>query len=381
METVQVTTLGYNRLKDDVAKLNKKAEKYGFPQATLKLLKTEMVVDPEDQSEYKQHTIEVIGNFSIAIAGWQLAAIIDTYSTSKSIVNVVSGFDKPIPAKYRETDVYLCEHCNISRLRKDVYLVYNKSEDRFMQIGSTCLHDYLGHATAEQLAKWAEMIGQWAKIKTTDYMPISYDCRYYDLALYLACVIQSMRESGGYIKRDQGFTPTSQDAMIKMSDVMKNAKRSDWPKQSEFNTAQEIMLWAKSYFSNARSDYELNMQAIFESDQVTAKLFGYAASAVPVFYRNRIKQEETVQSNYVGSIGEKITVKVTVKHTQEIDNNFGSTTTLVKMIDTSGNLFVWFASGEKDLEIGQEITIKGTIKAHQEYNGIKQTILTRCKLV
>lgn len=377
---IQVTTLGYNRLKDDIAKLNRKAEKYGYPQATIQHISTELAIDPDDQSEYQLHTLDVCGNFSVVIEGWTFAAIIDTYSASQTIVNIVPGFDKPIPDRYRQTTVYLCEHCKIQRLRKDVYLIYNESEDRFMQIGSSCLRDYLGHYTAEQLAKGAELIGQYESIKDRDYYEVSHDCRYYDLDLYLACVVQSMRESKGYIKKDQGFTPTSQNAFCKMSEIMKSSRRELWPKHQEFTTAKEVLEWAKEYFKNARSDYEMNMRAVFQSDRVTPKLLGYAASAVPLFYRNRIKQEETAQSNFVGSIGEKLTIKVTVKHTQELNNSFDGVTTLIKMIDDQGNLFVWFASGEKTLEIGQQVTVKGTVKNHQDYQGTKQTILTRCKI-
>ncbi len=377
---IQVTTLGYNRLKDDIAKLNCKAEKYGCAQATIEHISTELAIDTDDQSEYQLHTLDVCGNFSIEIDGWTFAAIIDTYSSSQAIVNVVPGFDKPIPARYRETTVYLCEHCKIQRLRKDVYLIYNESEDRFMQIGSSCLRDYLGRLSAEQLAKGAELIGQYESIKDRDYIAISYDCKYYDLALYLACVVQSIRESKGYVKKDQGLTPTSHDALCTMKDIMKSTKRDLWPKHQEFTTAQEVVKWAKQYFMSARSDYEMNMRAVFESDRVTPKLLGYAASAVPLFYRNRIKQEETIQSSFVGALGEKLTIKVTVKHTQELNNGFNGITTLIKMIDDQGNLFVWFASGEKTLETGQQVTVKGTVKAHQDYQGTKQTILTRCKV-
>ena len=54
-------------------------------------------------------------------------------------------------------------------------------------------------------------------------------------------------------------------------------------------------------------------------------------------------------------------------------------TDIVKFRDLKGNLFTWFASGYTDLERGDRISIKGTVKNHDTYRGVKQTILTRCK--
>ena len=42
-------------------------------------------------------------------------------------------------------------------------------------------------------------------------------------------------------------------------------------------------------------------------------------------------------------------------------------------------LLVWKTTLFLDLDRNQEVTIKGTIKDHDEYDGVKQTVLTRCK--
>ena len=40
-----------------------------------------------------------------------------------------------------------------------------------------------------------------------------------------------------------------------------------------------------------------------------------------------------------------------------------------------------FDGAYKDYEIGHKYLIKGSIKAHEEYRGVKQTVITRCKVV
>jgi hypothetical protein len=64
---------------------------------------------------------------------------------------------------------------------------------------------------------------------------------------------------------------------------------------------------------------------------------------------------------------------------------------LVVVSDENGNVIVWFATGgntvevgtegvRAPLEIGRTYQIKGTVKKHEEYFGVKQTCLTRCKV-
>lgn len=65
--------------------------------------------------------------------------------------------------------------------------------------------------------------------------------------------------------------------------------------------------------------------------------------------------------------------------TRVLSGDYGPTT-LVSMIDDNGNVMKWFASGSKDFKAGQKYRLKGTIKGHDNYQGVDQTILTRAKL-
>ena len=54
---------------------------------------------------------------------------------------------------------------------------------------------------------------------------------------------------------------------------------------------------------------------------------------------------------------------------------------LVTFKDENGNDFSWFTTGDWSTEDeGKKFAVKGTIKEHKEYKGIKQTIITRCKI-
>lgn len=136
--------------------------------------------------------------------------------------------------------------------------------------------------------------------------------------------------------------------------------------------------------------------------------------------RERIRQEEIERNrgHYIGTVGDKIEMTVTLERTFQYEVPcFGApwktdlVTGYVFKTDDN-NTLVWkttgslarkkyAAKGEKvvdgercnfgdmrgnyytyeHVEEGERITIKGTIKAHEEYNNVNQTVLTRVKWV
>ena len=104
--------------------------------------------------------------------------------------------------------------------------------------------------------------------------------------------------------------------------------------------------------------------------------------------RERAEAEERARkaiSQHVGEIGDKIDLDVILEKRAWFDvpsfRGFGTDTMYVYTFrDAQGNALVWKTSGGLDIEEGQQVHLKGTIKAHDEYKDEKQTVLTRCKI-
>ena len=82
------------------------------------------------------------------------------------------------------------------------------------------------------------------------------------------------------------------------------------------------------------------------------------------------------ESEYVGSIGERLELFLTVEKVIELDNNLGRSSMHI-MRDDCGNSYVW-TTASKTWSVGSEHHIKGTVKDHRKYRNQCQTILTRC---
>ena len=81
-------------------------------------------------------------------------------------------------------------------------------------------------------------------------------------------------------------------------------------------------------------------------------------------------------SEYVGAIGQRLELNLTVTNAIELDGSYGRSMMHI-MEDEDGNVFVWSTSA-KTLEEGSTFHCKGTVKDHRVYRNTKQTVLTRC---
>lgn len=111
--------------------------------------------------------------------------------------------------------------------------------------------------------------------------------------------------------------------------------------------------------------------------------------------RERAEQERKANSKFVGNVGDKIemTMKLNYSASFEVPSYGGYGMDLMyihSFSDNDGNTFVWktnkgiYKNVNDEFihaENGCNVTIKGTIKEHNEYKDEKQTVLTRCKIL
>ena len=70
---------------------------------------------------------------------------------------------------------------------------------------------------------------------------------------------------------------------------------------------------------------------------------------------------------------------VVLKSVRGMETRFGWTQ-LVKFEDANGNILQWWTAVEIKAEVGDQVLLTGTVKAHDEYKGVKSTTVTRCKI-
>lgn len=83
-------------------------------------------------------------------------------------------------------------------------------------------------------------------------------------------------------------------------------------------------------------------------------------------------------SNFVGTVGDRDVFVLTCTFSKDFDGMNGFYTAH-RFADEAGNVFKY--NGNKIASEGDKITIKATIKAHTEWNGVKTTQVNRPKAI
>jgi hypothetical protein len=141
-----------------------------------------------------------------------------------------------------------------------------------------------------------------------------------------------------------------------------------------------LVWWYRSH-DNARSSYRKTLDLMDEFPPIiTLREEGLERGREKERQkeiRERRWEEERLASEWMGEVGERGVFDLKIVNVYEGISQFGDFA-IVTMKDKDGNTFVykgsaWFPSS------GAVVKIKATIKAHDEYEGQKQTILSRIK--
>jgi hypothetical protein len=332
-------------------------------------------------------------NFSVkgenpAIAGWKFLASLDILPEVGTVVRGVPGED--IPKFLYEVTASRCDHCQGDRYRVNHYAVQNISRGEVKIVGSTCLKDFVGHNVNAMLS-YKELLSSITEAAEEAEESYGSHRIYIDLPGYLAFVAHSIKENGWIPRKASEVLNVTATADIALT-LYLAVKDRKGPSDEAKELANKAIAWAKALTftsDKALSDYEINLAMLAKAEYVPEKATGIAASLIPAYARSIgldvSKKFEKIVSEYIGKVGDKLTLTLTIQKHNSYEGNYGISHQYI-MRDPTGNAIVWWASkgirdGNYDVDSGDVVTLKGTVKKLEEYNGVRQTVLTRCKVL
>lgn len=365
-----------------LAKHNRRAEREGISQR-VGIIRDEVATAKVEGGEVLVHEVEI--EVPVLVKdGWKMVAALD-FLDSGVIVRTVPG--QSLEGWERPED-RICDHCGTKRFRNRSFVVRSDAGET-LQVGSSCLTAFIGFSPTMAL-RWmtfADEISEAADKWGGCYVPRVFPV---EQVLRTAYVISD----GG-----KGYVPAGaferESTSSEVSRVL-NFTRGYGPHReqqerevaairaaAEAIPAEEIA--AVVEFGKAlegSSDYVQNMLVVLAEDAITNRHVGILGSLVKVWAKDQQREAERkanpVVSEHFGEVKVRIRgLKVTVTKVQCWEGDYGLTT-LVVMRTEDGKVAKWFASGSKDIEMGDTLTLDATVKGHDEYEGLKQTVLTRC---
>lgn len=389
-----------NGLKTKIEKLNRKALKLGQEPIELKIVGEEMREYKQDlDSEIfpnfvgvttyrKYFHVEVTGTVPV-VNGWTFVSALD-HVEGGVIVRVLPG--EVLPVEYR-TAASLCDHCKINRNRNITFVLRNAAGE-YKQVGSSCIQDFFAKDIKDIVAQVELLASLESLLEGAGEYNHGNGEQYYDLINYLTFVV-AVVEKYGFISRKKASekeneTPTSSVAFDRM--ITRDIRvKTDIPVTDEHaKKAQAIVTWTETFLDkDTLSDYEHNLKVIVDVGHITYRTLGLAASLSALHYREtaiKVEKENQKPSEYVGEVGKRIrNIQLILKKIVNLGEGQFGMRYLYRFQDSNDNILVWFTGNMTDADtrdfFEDEIyTGSVSIKEHQEYKGVKQTVLTRCKL-
>lgn len=395
-----------------IERINRKAGARQMPPITLSVLRRFEVTERARSEKLRFDVVRTFQRAEIEVEG--LNPIIHGYRFAGRIQhgdagNVIDSHPANPPGLSLEPFRHAparCSHCGKVRRRLDTYVLEEMKTGKLLQVGSTCIADFLGTedavealdifgllTTIEKLVaeiESAKDLGDDPEGGAYGGGPLSVRLRVFlatsvALIRVLGFVSRKMLEE----KRIDGDTTGE----LAMKLIIANHRRGvgniigaelrDGPPglrvtEDDAKDADAIIAWAKTL--QPTSEFLGNVRVLLAQDHVSPRNVGYVAAAAFMFLKERVASRRQQANAWVGEIGKKVSFRGMVVDVRTTQNRFGGST-LVTWRDPEGRTLKWFATGDEPVgEIGSVYQVVGTVKAHDTYQGEHQTVLTRCKV-
>lgn len=334
---------------------------------------------------------EIELNINPCMNGWNIVAQIQRQDNGHNLITYCNEQFTSKYDKYIDSEIH-CEHCNQNRRRKTAYILVNENENKTIIVGSTCLEEFTGGLDATLVAQCFESLTNLITVSnnSSDYSTLnSYDITSYSIDYILNIAFAVIKKQGEYVKNSRNDSTTNNVKEF----LMGNPYVAEGSISEYSDKTQEYISWTRNYLNNKEelTLYERNLKTVCNTDRVCWSELAILCSLIPVYERNnKHEQENNIINEHYGELKQRITINVKNIKTHSFDSFYGSFYIHIITSD-DGYTFVWKTSkwiktrktvyykdgSYVDAEYIPSV-IKGTISEHDEYNGVKQTVLKRC---
>jgi hypothetical protein len=411
IETMLIKSHNKDNLTDKINTLNKKAVKIGCLPMTL-TFGDDIVTkyfDEDTQRTVVEVTCDATLDYEIPIIdGWKLISTFDIYTARQEApeisdldrrtgieadipcgdvyVSVVTTSTVPgetVPTAFLNKDEIHCDHCGHNRRRNHSMLMMNVDTNEYKEVGSTCVKDFFGHDPVAFM-RWASwdfetMVGELPEDEAGFGNGVSVT----DLKETLIYAAATIRDFGWMSKGKAYDEGKDWNTAYEVENQMfnKNISECDRVKidiEKDRATAEATI----KYFSevDTDNDYMMNCNKMVVLGYVPAKHMGLVVSMVPSAHRAlaKVREAKDDTSEFVGNVGDKLKgIKAEVVFLRELQTDYG-VSVLYIFAGTDGNTYKTFYTGSTwSVDEGDKVTLNGTVKKHDTYDGKKATLLTR----
>ena len=375
-----------DEFKGTIAKLNKKLVKMGCE--PIVVVKEAEVM--KDSNPYVSFEVSV--PFS-KINGWEL---VGKLTPDVNLQLVIKAYKKDVSLTSITTAS--CDHCHQNRKRNSTYVLRGE-QGELKQVGSGCLNEFIGLNILKTLEVFDAFIEKTTKDLTEQTEHMTFP-GYKVSDIVSGAVLAYFNISK---KWEKGYYGSSGTANMVFSLIQNAHNNTPELKTDEEVTAYNALtahiespVFKEACFKDTDSNFMANIRtAFFHAGETLTRSTHEGLIAWAVYdmlnkgsfgYGSPVKKVDLSNSKHLGSIGEKLTLTITIKSANTyLAPSFGyreteSFSTLLTGYDEGYNWVSFFLQGSGMAKEGDTMTITGKVKDHAEYKGVKQTKLFYVKV-
>lgn len=412
---------------EKLADLNAKFTKKGLPLINCSMEQKEMYHVDEWTKEKTPYTMYV-ATLSSDFNNTNLSGVDVEF---EGVVSLVDGSENDKIFTFKNINYSsLLANCSCDKCHKKIgrnkYLVFSKvgkeveTRDDLVVLGTSCAKDYFPFSVEsyfsflesafEELGSYDEFSGSFGGC-SSHYHTLS--------AIYTAMCACSQNFK---VYEKEGVTKSNVFGWMNNSKMNKfDYYRDVFTLPSDPIPYEDIISWIKDMFDkdDLFGDFNHNARSVFFKTlddgtremrhEIHDKYVGIAVYGMFSAKQNHDKElakkiaeekrmAENAEITYFGNIGDKFEKELTFERMFAYETHFsyyGEIQFILIFSDNEGHKFKWTTSrgnyqcwhktngreGYIEYEVGKKYLIKGSIKAHEEYKGCKQTVITRCKVL
>lgn len=289
--------------------------------------------------------------------------------------------DADYKQRFKERNVSHCEHCNKTIKRNNTYLI--ASEDgKQMLVGSSCMKAFipLGKDVGSIVSYYTNLPDTLDEFFDEDYNSEAGwgENRFVSLSYYLFWVYLVRVHTAQTHTDKEGFRNTlyslrDGNSLTRFSDM--GITREDIEESK--GKVPQIIEWWRMKDHTLLNDFDEKIQTLCLSDEIRVRDEGIAAWAVHSYIQQTAPVTVDGSNEFVGEVGERLNdIEVTFKREQFLYQNEYGVSILYIFKTKNGDTIVWKTT-PRIFDIGYKLIMSARVKEHIEYNGVKQTSVTR----
>ena len=407
---------------EKLADLNKKFAKKGLPLINCSMEEKEMFHIDEWTKEKIPYTLYV-ATLSSDFNNTNLSGVDVEFC---GVVSLVEGNENDKIFTFKNINYSsLLANCSCDKCHKKIgrnkYLVFSKvgkeveTRDDLVVLGTSCAKDYFPfsiesyfgylESAFEELSSYDEFNGSFGGC-SSHYHTLS---EIYHATLACSDNLKCYEKEGVTKNNVLGWLNN-----LKMDKY--TYYRDAYPMPSNPIPFEDVISWVKDMYDTG--DFHTNARSVFFKtlddgtremrNEINEKYMGIAVYAFFSAKQNhdkmvakKIAEEERAKANakveYYGAVGDKFELTLTFDKSFGFEGAYGFTY-IHLFHDDENHVFAWSSSNGSykveyaknvtwggieyvEYEVGHKYLIKGSIKDHREYRNVKQTVITRCKVL